>query len=448
MSLKDYRKTRHLNCFSKVDTLGSFDFFNYIVFLESIQPADMIEAAKSSLAAKGGVMSVEQLHAKDKVFSLAIHEYTHFVDSSSTLWGLRYMQLLDTGYQAHGHSGGVAAFPPAKQLDDFGRSIRWPDYYTEKFPDGDPSLRPWSWTITGGRVFDGQGRPSARPIIFVRFGDNMGRAIVRSPLSTVSVLEASAYSQELGYLMGSSSQLRADERTVELRHMSDKTLDYIYHQDLTEYSVCAHLFAVLQQCTDIGVAYRCVGVLTRWVLNMPVAALPIILGRLGTTLQEVNGWTPESQPTELVREALLRHDLGALYYLLVICLPPSSYASSSQLEAGLAASLDRLGLGLDKVKVMADTEATQAADALSASPIKQICSIADAGLRNYKAISWEAGMLPWQSLHLPKAMLGDLSFTHIFDAPDNVLRDYDVEKSYEDLFVHERWVRSFAQACF
>lgn len=449
MSLENYLKNRHLNCFSKVDTLGSFDFFNYIVFLESIQPEDVIEAAKSSLAVKNRVkLSVEQLHALNKVFPLAIHEYTHFVDSSSTLWGLRYMRLLDTGYQAFGHRDGVAAFPPAKQLYDFGRSIRWPDYYTEKYSSGDPSLRPWSWEITGGRVFDGQGRPTTRPIIFVRFGDNKGHNIVRSPLSSVSVLEASAYAQELSFLLSGTTQLDDDRRMVEMRHISNKTLDYIYHQELTEYSVCAHLFAVHQRCTDIGVAYRCVSVLARWVLNLPVTALPNILAQLGATLQQVNGWSPESQPTELFRDAVRLHDLGALYYLLVICLPPNSYVSSDNLSAGLAASLGRLGLDPDELKVLADAEATAAADVLYASPIEQIRSLGAAGIRNYRTISWEATELPWGSLHLPKAMLGDLSLTHLFHTHDNVLADYDVDKSYEALFTRERWVRGFAEACF
>lgn len=449
MALENYPKNRYLNCFSKIDTLGSFDFFNYIVFLESIQPEEVIEAVKSSLAVKDNVnLSVEQLHALNKVFPLAMHEYTHFVDSSSTLWGLRYMQLLDAGYQAFSHCDGITAFPPAKQLYDFGRSIRWPDYYTEKYTSGDTSLRPWSWEITGGRVFDGQGRPSSRPIIFVRFGDNNGLDIVRSPLSSVSVLEASAYAQELSCLLSSTKLLDKDKCMVEMHHISSKMHDYIYHQDLTEYSVCAHLFAVLQQCTDIGVAYHCVGLLTRWVLNIPAAALPSILDRLGDTLQLVMGWSPESEPTKLVREALLHHDLGAIYYLLVICLPPNSYLSSDNLSEGLTISLSHLGLDVDKLKVLADSEATAAADALSASPIEQIRSLAAAGISNYRAISWEGIELPWDKLHLPKAMLGDLSLTHLFNTHDNVLSDYDVNKSYEDLLVRERWVRNFAQACF
>jgi len=449
MSLQNYPKTRRLNCFSKVDTLGSFDFYSYIVFLESIQPEDIVKAAKSSIAARNGAkLTVEQYHAQCKLFSLAIHEYTHFVDSSSTLWGLRYMRLLDAGYQAHGHPDGIDAFPPAKQLYDFGRSIRWPDYYTEKYTHGDPSLRPWTGSVTGGRVFDGQGRPTARPIIFVRFGDNMGRDIVRSPLSTVSVLEASAYAQELSYIVASSAQLSDDERVVEMHHISNRTLDYIYHKELTEYSVCAHLFAVTQGCTDIGIAYRCLGMLTRWVLNIPVAALPMILERVGAALQQANGWSPESQPTQLVRDAVVRHDLGALYYLLVVCLPSNSYVSLDRLKSGIAASLDCLGLDLNELKASAEAEAGDAARHLSASPIEQIRSLADAGRRNFKAVSWETEELPWANLHLPKAMLGDLSLTHLFHVPDNVLMDYDVEKSYEDLFARERWVRSFAEACF
>ena len=450
MKFEDYRKTRSVNCFSKVDTLGSFDFYNYIISLDAVTPRDVLEASKcGGTLAQGSPLSVDQFHVLDKVYSLAIHEYTHFVDASSTLWGLRYLKLLDLGYQAYGNPDGVIRFPAAKALHDFGRSIAWPPYYTEKYGQGDPGNRPWRAQITGGRVFDTEGRPTERPIIFTQFSDKDGRRIVRSPISTVSILEASAMAQEFNFRMSGLAMLGDFERIIEMQDTNKKIFDYIYHPDLTEYSVCAHLFANHQQCQDVSIAYSCIGMLTRRVLNFPRVATPVVDAHIGAVLHEINGWSPASEPTELVRAAIARHDVGGLFYLLVLCLPPNSYSSQAALLMGIEAALARLGLDANEVKDWADEEAAQAAEDLEASPIQQTKELSAAGLLNYRAIPWDQAGLRMDALHLPQVALGDnVTLTHIFHNPQNVLHQYNVARSYEELYPRESWVHRFAQACF
>ena len=101
------------------------------------------------------------------------------------------------------------------------------------------------------------------------------------------------------------------------------------------------------------------------------------------------------------------------------------------------------------MRAWADAEAAQTVQALSASPIEQVRTLAEAGMRNYRAIPWDRSILPMSDLHLPQVLLGDTqTFVHLFDNPANVLRGYDVSRSYTELFPREKWVHKFAQACF
>lgn len=402
----------------------------------------------AELAKSPRLLTLDEFHSIDRSFSLAIHEYTHFVDASSTLWGLRHLKLLDAANRAPGNPLGEESFPPAKIFFDHVRSIRWPDYYTEQYGLGDSSKRPWSAEITGGRVFDANGRVSTRPIVFVRFGDNSGKPLVRAPLSTVSVLEASAFGQELMFRMNLVSTLQEDARLVEMKEMTRQTLDYIYHQGLTEYSVCAHLFANRQVCPDAAVAFACVALLSRWSLNIPAVALPIISTKLATVLKETLEWDPASEATALIRDAINTHDVGAIFYVLVCCLPAGSYKSQSALHSGFQMALDRFGLDEKTVKAWAYSEADHAGNALSASSNAAISTLAAAGVSNFRILSWQQRELPMHDLHLPRVVLGDLSLGQPFFNPNNALLDYDVEGAYENLVKGQIWIEKFADACF
>lgn len=441
---------RRWNCFSKVDQLGAFDFYTYTVSLDAVQTESLSDALNclTRMASSPKHLTLEEYKTVDKPLSLAVHEYTHFLDASSTLWGLRYLQQLNAGNEAFANPLGEHAFPPAKQLFDHVRSIRWPDYYTEHYNLGDHTRRPWGAEVTGGRVFDASGNVSKRPIVFVRFGDYQGRPIVRSPLSTVSVLEASAYGQELMWRMELASALQENVRHVEQSEMSRGVMDYIYHKDLTEYSVCAHLFANQQACTDVAAAYASVALLARWALNMPSAAIPTLSEQLGRVLKEVLGWDTTSEATALIRDGIDAHDVGTIFYVLVCCLPAGSHSSRGALIAGLGEAIGRFGLDELTIRDLAEVEATQTAEALSHSPLESVKALAAAGLLNFRSISWRRSELSMPTLHLPKVVLGDLSLAHPFQNRDNALLRYDVEGSYDELVKGQIWIEKFAEACF
>ncbi|WP_241157136.1 hypothetical protein, partial [Pseudomonas viridiflava] len=85
------------NPLRKVDTLGQFDFNTCIVMLDSLESSSVKEIAISDLESTNRIdlATFERLR---KALVLAVHEYTHFVDSTSTLWGLRHLRMMHRAY--------------------------------------------------------------------------------------------------------------------------------------------------------------------------------------------------------------------------------------------------------------------------------------------------------------------------------------------------------------
>lgn len=115
MQVSDFqRKTKKWNCFAATDTLGSFDFYTSIVSLDSLVSVDisiarqkLLEFLQKQANNSGIVLDIDSYHRIAKVFPLAVHEYTHFIDATSTLWGLRHLKMMKEAYEANDAIGGT-----------------------------------------------------------------------------------------------------------------------------------------------------------------------------------------------------------------------------------------------------------------------------------------------------------------------------------------------------
>jgi len=231
-------KTAYANQLSEVDTLGSFSFETAIIYLKSLRSGD-IERARAVRAnfkpamvdGKPSLMSGDQYAALEKVQTLAMHEYTHFVDATSTLWGLRHLQAMSDAYVSI--EGGESQFYKAKNFFDYVRGIRLPKYYTVEY-DNSPEKMPWEARPTIGRVFDSKGMLSTNPIFFSQFFNSDGKMIVRSPVSVVSILEASAMAQETLVRANLIRLTDPDYRLVEDKVMARRSLGFLYTPSVTE----------------------------------------------------------------------------------------------------------------------------------------------------------------------------------------------------------------------
>lgn len=119
-----------------MDTLGSFDFYSTVISLDAIDRpklqklyADFPDYREQMLG-KAGISPGLWLTIKD-VLALATHEYTHFIDATSTILGLQHLAKMNAAYSCSDRLGGREhTFRPAKVFFDHVRSLRLPEFYT------------------------------------------------------------------------------------------------------------------------------------------------------------------------------------------------------------------------------------------------------------------------------------------------------------------------------
>jgi hypothetical protein len=442
-------RTAKRNHFAAVDVLGSFDFSTAVIYLKALKIRDIEDAG--TVAAKfkpewnngnPNLLSASQYTSLAKVNPLAIHEYTHFVDSTSTLWGLRHLKLMSEAYSSSNEP--EAGYHKAKIFFDHTKSIRLPSYYTviSKGPHG---RQPWRAVPTIGRIFDKSGNISGRSVLFSRFLNSDGELMARSPVSAVSILEASAMAQETLAAIDLLKLTTPDFKMVEEREFSKKHIDFLYSREVTEYSVCVHLLANKIACADAGMAFSMCARLTRVALNFPKALFEKLAEQcpISKILRVPDG----HDFVVAARDGLRSYDLGIIYFLLCNGLPPGVSESEEKFKEGLNIAICSLGVSVEEYVAAMNAEGESLIETISASPIEKVKIIGSAGYENFRRINYMEERLDFSKLNVPPALLGDDNVVAIFSQETNSLRGFDVESCFFELDDGMSWVNRFAEAC-
>lgn len=443
INAEDFKDTRgRWNCFSKVDILGSFDFYTLTVSLDSLASEEVRSITLADCEGAGKPkLSMAEYERLKKVLPLAAHEFTHYFDGTATLWGMRHLSKLNIASQVHPAS--EKDFHQLKSLYDHVRRLRLPNYYTT-VDKRVSSARPWILTLTGGREFTSGGTISSRPILFGRFFNAQHEPIARSPISIISLLETSAMATELEVRMALAKRL-GDERLVEERQISNETVAYIYNPDLTEYSVCAHLVANTTNCPDILVAFRMAAFVARFVLNCTQSIFETAARHLKSWAEAI-GLPNDSSEFTLLRHAMNNGNHGALFRMITAGLPVNVNGSPYEFAAGFQRSLSILGIRFVDALTSAGVEIARLAEAIEGGPMDSLREIAKAGLNNFSKIKGDPFSRPIEKMNLPPVFLGDLS-QHQFQLNGNSLEALDLEKSYSELVELQLRCERFAEAC-
>lgn len=418
------------------DTLGSFDFFTCIVCLDSIDS----EAFDRFLSA----IKTKDYSILSKVMPLAVHEFTHFIDSTSTVWGMKHLHKMDLAYSSNNVRGGTESeFYKAKMFLEHVRSLRLPKYYTLIDNAKIPS-KPWRYRFTIGKQFGLDGKLTNNPILFTWFENNNGGALARSPISTVSILEASAMSNEMVARLSLIDGLDTNSKVVENSIYQQEAISYIYNQKITEYSVCVHMVANHLACKDLFVAFRICSVITRIVLNFPESLLSHVLESNISQILKI----PEGNQFELsIRAGVENHNLGVLYFLICMSLPKNTAESYENMVAGIGVALGKLGLTLDQIEKEAGLEINKIAKAIESSGLKAIRALSKAGLDNFQKISLNTSILNFSELSLPSIYLGDGKEVFFYKSEENMLKDITLDEIFNELHEGQEWVERFSEAC-
>lgn len=431
---------------SKVDQLGAMDFWTLTISLDALSPADTVGLSVDDLQIqKDTIYNYVEYERRKKVLLLAAHEYTHFVDATSSLWGLRHLSYIESCHKVNLRN--ETEFYLLKHTYDYMRSIRLPAYYTtvnRKLP----AQRPWRSNISCGVTFSSDGRITDSPIIFVNFLTADEKLIVRSPLSVISLLEASAMAKEIEVHVNLIAHLQEPEKTVEKRHLSEELLNYIYNPEITEYSACFHLLANFQNEKDIGIVSRAVGILCRIVLNAPEIAFITATKNIAEYAKQM-GLHKDSLEVARIKSALEKQNRGALYFLIAVLLPKGALESQMHFISSLEVSLKSVGLSIEKLKRGAHQEAENLWKILSKSKLQSIRSLAECGYDNFKKV-FRAGLeYSLEELALPPSLHGDGNMTpYLFSTSErNNLRAFDLEKAYDELVECQLKAENFSEAC-
>jgi hypothetical protein len=454
MIISEYKeKVKKWNCFAASDTLGSFDFYTTIVSLDSLDTSD-IEACNQSIhqyAQQRAHRSTEILvsssyRAITKVYPLAAHEYSHFFDSTSTLWGLRHLLLMKEAYESNDQFGGhETEFYKARLFYDHVRRLRLPRYYT-LIDDNASNIKPWTYQYSAGTVFDSKGEVSALPTVFTRFSNSNGGFLVRSPISMVSLLEMSAMSQEVLMHLSFLEMTNEDFRNVEGGLYSCRLMDYLYNPRITEYSVCVHLVSNKLNLADPHMAFRVCAYISRLILNMPDSRFEDLASpALIADVLEISG---EHAFVERLVSGLNARDYGTLFFIFASAFSRTSWHESQPVSELIHSTLEILGMSMQQLQAQSQAEAAALSQIIGSSHFEEISSLADACYENFEKASEDDFRIPFERINLPPALLGDSASCLIFPNRENRLATFDIDMAFNNLYGRgQEWVERFAEAC-
>lgn len=445
--------SRKWNCFSKCDVLGSYDFMTLTISLDSLEKSDFEEFFKV-LAEEDYKQSMSNRNISSKlyqnlkrIYSLAFHEYTHFIDSTSTAWGLEFIKLLNSAYLTDHDVFGTTEdeFYLAKKFYDVARSLRLPNYYT-LINNGVNYDRPWEYKVTSGKQFLLNGKVSNVPILFISFINVNNERIVRLPLSIVSILEVSAMVQEILYKGLLVSSLEEDHRCVEAKLFEQELLEFVYNPELTEYSVCAHLLANTQSCSDILYAYSLCEKVSNIVLNFPPSAFEQMV--FSSEAKAILRLNCDVNFREEIYEAIHQKNRGFLFYLITMLLPRDTYDNNKDISEAVAYALGLLKIDFQKLISQSREYVEKLSSELSRSKLSGVSTIMSSSLKNFDArLKSTHGMYNFANFDLPPVLLGDGKTISASPGYNNNLKNLDIENVFDELMAGQLWVERFSEAC-
>jgi hypothetical protein len=368
--------SKRWRCLSKVDVLGFMDFWTLTISLESLNSRDTSNITIGNLSVKiSEKYDFYTYERHKKVLPLAVHEYTHFIDATSTVWGLSHLNQLHRSLSTSPNA--EHDFFKLKETYDHMRCIRLPDYYTV-INSGNPQTKPWISNVTSGLRFKGDGTLSNIPILFVRFWNADEQPIARSPISLISLLEASAMAKEIEVRIDLIKRLGSDEGAVEIKLMEKELLEYIYNPNLAEYSVCFHLLANSQGQSDLALTSQAAGWLTRFILNLPKKSFSTISKNFKTYANKVRKTEIELGMLR-IQTALDNFDRGAMFYFLVTMLDKGKLTSMQSFRNEVILCLRLMNLSEEKILRAAIEEITTYLDNINSGDSEHLKAIAKCG---------------------------------------------------------------------
>lgn len=250
--------------FANIGEDGSYGFTSQLVMLNSVEQAHV-----SAVMAKRAA-------GRFKVLHLAAHEYTHWLDHVSTLWGRASLRLFHRAYEATELNDEHEFGPAIVDAWDFVGRIRSDVYFRVLGELGKDTH--WAADFSAGLRFSIRGVPDETdPIVFIRFfdprvsGPSRSSLIARTPLSVLSLTECTAQAAEFRWISAEAADYGGNTPANPATWLSS-LLSSLYDRDNCFYSAVFHSVANTANIRDTATAVEVAPALATLALNLPSEA--------------------------------------------------------------------------------------------------------------------------------------------------------------------------------
>lgn len=342
------RANNNWSVFSNRSRQAYYSFFTQSIHIDSIEKTEIQDLFECLREFKKGINS-EKFCLMRRTLSVIHHEYRHWIDSISTVWGTSLIQKV---YECNKiRMAGVSYDSPVnemhkiKDLFDLIRRMHYSSYYTTRF--NVENQFPWRTKYSMGKLFARDGRVSNYPIVFTRFSnrdDNLD--ICRVPFSLSSVLESSAMADEYQMDMMALSLVKDDEHLIEAELYKKEVIENIYNKDIGEYLVAGHHIANFVKTSNVQTAFEICSKLGRIVLNFPTNLFPKLIVN-NEALSSISKGTHEEEWLRGIKIAFDYHDRGILFFVISTLLPElkgDEHLSDTYIESSIKVALKKMNI--------------------------------------------------------------------------------------------------------
>ncbi len=281
--------------FPNTSTLAYYDFLDQVININSLDLENLEQFKKLS-----------DYQMLSSILPICQHEYTHWLDSTSTVWGMKFLNTLYKTYDIEDYKEFINGNVHYLNLNKLILNMR-SHHFQFKSHDIENTV-PWSYKYEYKIIKNTYVQP------IVHFLNNSTHEVICSvPMSILSILESSATGQELfmktKLILG---LLKDGEEIVEMKLHEKEILKQIYNPLLTEYSVAVHIIANSIQVKDILQAYSICSILSRFVLNFPSKYFEKI--SLNSSIEELDFLTIEN--IHIYENTIKEKDVSLLFFII------------------------------------------------------------------------------------------------------------------------------------
>ncbi|NJL22057.1 MAG: hypothetical protein HC895_16585 [Leptolyngbyaceae cyanobacterium SM1_3_5] len=262
--------------FANLEAIGSYHDFSQLVFLDYLDEESFLQLLQSFQSNTEGDRNAQKAalqanyESMARFYSTCVHEFTHWLDHTSTLWGQKQLVLIYNAINAWTNQNEQEFYRIAIANSERQRA-RLAIYYTEKYKTDQQqaSVTRWQYEYGSGLEFGIDGRPRAdRPFVFTIFSNSRSERIIRVPFSMFALTEANATYAELKVKSQSLTLLDENFRLVGQRRLEQEIQQNLYNSELAIYSVATHCLANSVEIDECFRAYEFSSALATLCLNL------------------------------------------------------------------------------------------------------------------------------------------------------------------------------------